>query len=236
MIWFKSKKRGFTLAEVLIVCSIFAVMVIWIIFAINRAFLFMNNTRISVRASNFAREWVEMVYNIRDSNWRQQSWEKDKYRLNVWKRVDGKISEENTYISWWIYIIKEELTKENNWDYYVYAEYLTGNDDIYTLEWFFSGEDSQWRKDSMLNFSWTYSYFSWWVLYTWWKLEELLYADGLAFYRVLRVYGDYCKEKDGNCSSEGAPKEMRFCVKVFYELNWWKHQNELCSIMTNFME
>ena len=70
MIWFKSKKRGFTLAEVLIVCSIFAVMVIWIIFAINRAFLFMNNTRISVRASNFAREWVEMVYNIRDSNWR----------------------------------------------------------------------------------------------------------------------------------------------------------------------
>ena len=235
MIWFKSKKRGFTLAEVLIVCSIFAVMVIWIIFAINRAFLFMNNTRISVRASNFAREWVEMVYNIRDSNWRQQSWEKDKYRLNVWKRENGKISEENTYKSWWIYIIKEELTKENNWDYYVYAEYLTGNDDIYTLEWFFSGEDSQWRKDSMLNFSWTYSYFSWWVLYTWWKLEELLYADGLAFYRVLRVYGYYCKKDGGNCE-ENDPKEMRFCVKVFYELNWWKHQNELCSIMTNFME
>ncbi len=235
MIWFKPKKRGFTLAEVLIVCSIFAVMVIWIIFAINRAFLFMNNTRISVRASNFAREWVEMVYNIRDSNWRQQSWEKDKYRFNVWKRDSkGVLSGWNNYESWWIYLIKEELT--NGWDYYIYADYLTGNDDIYTLEWFFSGEDNSWRDASKLNFSWTYSYFSWWVLYTWWKLEELLYADGLAFYRVLRVYGVYCKEKNGDCSKEEAPKEMRFCVKVFYELNWWKHQNELCSIMTNFME
>jgi len=233
MIWFKSKKRGFTLAEVLIVSSIFAVMVIWIIFAINRAFLFMNNTRISVRASNFAREWVEMVYNIRDSNWRQQSWEKDKYRLNVWKRnSEGILSGKNDYQSWNIYLIKEE--KIWTGDYYIYADLLTGSDDIYTLEWFFSGEDSQWRKDSMLNFSWTYSYFSWWVLYTWWRLEDLLYADGLAFYRVLRVYGIHCKE--GNSCNDDDPKEMRFCVKVFYELNWWKHQNELCSIMTNFME
>ena len=231
MIWLKSKKRGFTLGEVLIVSSMFAVMVIWIIFAINRAFLFMNNTRISVRASNFAREWVEMVYNIRDSNRRQQSWEKDKYRLNIWKRnTNGSLDINNKYWSW-IYIIKER--NSNNDDSYVYAEFLTGNMDIYTLEWFFSWENSQWRIDSKLDFTWTYSYFSWGSLYTWWKLEELLYADGLAFYRVLRVYG--IENKLSSCSSSECPKELRFCVKVFYELNWWKHQNELCSIMTNFM-
>ena len=38
------------------------------------------------------------------------------------------------------------------------------------------------------------------------------------------------------CSSDSDPKEMRFCVKVFYEFNGGHHSSELCSIMTNFMK
>jgi hypothetical protein len=54
------------------------------------------------------------------------------------------------------------------------------------------------------------------------------------------VYGVFCKNSSNsddttNCSNDSDPKEMRFCVKVFYRWNW-EHSSELCSIMTNFME
>jgi hypothetical protein len=69
--------------------------------------------------------------------------------------------------------------------------------------------------------------------------------DWLEFYRIVRVFGVYEKNKANNpWSSDEAtsaqmidwtPAEMRFCVKVFYRWNW-EHSSELCSIMTNFME
>ena len=65
--YYKNRKKWFTLVEVLFVCSVFAIMVVWIILAINRSYTFMNNTRLQVRATNFAREWVEMMFNIRDT-------------------------------------------------------------------------------------------------------------------------------------------------------------------------
>ena len=43
----------------------------------------MNNTKVLVRATNFAREGVEMVYNLRDTNRRKYSGEKDKHRLDM---------------------------------------------------------------------------------------------------------------------------------------------------------
>lgn len=105
----KRKKNAFTLAETLIVASLFAVMVLWIIFWINRAFAFMNNTRVLVRATNFAREWVEMVYNLRDTNRRRCSGDRDRTRLYVWgseecKDIDG-LSDNNFKPG--IYTIKE---------------------------------------------------------------------------------------------------------------------------------
>ena len=81
------------------------------------------------------------------------------------------------------------------------------------------------------------------------SLEELLKWNWTEFYRILRVYWIYCKNSqntdDQSCLDTStnlrdtiikAPKEMRFCVKVFYDGIEWKHSTELCSIMTNFME
>lgn len=229
----KLRKKAFTLAEVVIVCTIFAIMVVWIIIWINRAFLFMNNTRVMVRATNFAREWVEMVYNLRDTNRRKHSGEKDKHWMDTgtWSRL----------LTWWIYVIKEWTTWTN--DSYVYAEFLTGNSNFYELEQFFGEGNQSYRDRSKISFSWNYSYYSGGTIATW-NLEDLLWWLGIEFYRVLRVYGVYKKNvtgsdeaiTDANDLTNSDPKELRFCVKVFYEFNWWQHASELCSIMTNFME
>ena len=100
------------------------------------------------------------------------------------------------------------------------------------------------KEKSKISFSWTYSYYSWGAIETW-NLEDLLWWTGIEFYRLLRVYGVYKKNTDNPSEKvttdpsdyiNSTPKEMRFCVKVFYEFNGWHHASELCSIMTNFME
>ena len=240
MLKLKRKKNAFTLVETLIVASLFAVMVLWIIFWINRAFAFMNNTRVLVRATNFARQWVEMVYNIRDTNRRKNSWERDKYWIHTgtWD-ADNKLTA-------WIYTI-EEWTKE--WGTYIYANKLLDWDDVdnfYEINWFFSTANSEARNKSRIKFPWTYEYYSGGTIATW-NMEELLEWSWIEFYRVLRVFWVYSKEDNTdpnktiggpgqNTDKSWKPEELRFCVKVFYTYNGWHHASELCSIMTNFME
>ena len=229
------KLWAFTLAETVIVCTIFAIMIVWIILWINRAFLFMNNTRVLVRATNFAREGVEMVYNLRDTNRRKYSWKKDEHWMDAgtW----------NLTLKPWIYVIKEWITWTN--DIYIYAESLTWNfDDFYSLEWFFADGNQSYRDRSKIIFTWEYSYYSGDVsAIATWKLEDLLGWSNIEFYRILRVFGIYKKNTnstsdlcDNSCLTDWTPVELRFCVKVFYEFNGSHHASELCSIMTNFME
>ena len=141
----QNKKFWFTLAETIIVCTVFAVMVIWIIFAINRAFVFVDNTRLAVMATNLAREWVEMMYNVRDSNRRKYSWERDKYWL---KAVDDICDLGSCPYFWYsvapgtntYYYIKEK--KSSNGDTYFEAQPIpiteNENDKFYEIDWFFS--------------------------------------------------------------------------------------------------
>ena len=105
------------------------------------------------------------------------------------------------------------------------------------------------RNKSKVTFTWNYKYRSWSAesgAMAIWEIWELLW-NGVEFYRIVRIYGIYDKNKSHNpwpndeISSidelkNANPKEMRFCVKTFYKLGVWIHSSELCSIMTNFME
>ena len=231
LIDFKKRiKKSFTLLEVLIVCWFFSIVILAIIWAITRAYDFMNNNRLQVRAVNFAREWVEMVFNIRDTNRRRHSGERDKYWNNVWtwdvKFIKG------------IYVLKE--WNNSSEDVYVYASKLNVNDgDIEDFYWdgFWTKHDEA-RETSKIIFTWTYSYLSW-VYSDWnwtyqpatWDMETLLWSEW-DFYRLVRVYD--VVDKLGGCTEDKCPKEMRFCVKIFYKNNTSRRSSELCSIMTNF--
>lgn len=224
-------KKAFTLAEVIIVCSLFSLMVIWTIVAINKAYIFLDNSRLSVRATNLAREWVEMVYNLRDTNRRKYSWEKDSNWLKLWSWT--------TSMGAWVYTINEATNSSGNSFIYLENVGVPDVETFYSIDWFFSDAYSWQREKCKLDFTGTYSYYSWWTLATWWIIKDLVEVQGLEFYRVMRVFGVYCKNStssnDTSCSNAQDPKEMRFCVRVFYE-SQWQHSIELCSIMTNFQE
>ena len=215
----------------------------------------MNNVRLQVRATNFTREWVEMVFNIRDTSWRRNSWEKDKHRLSNWYSWYIYSSNTNRLDWWtlteWIYVLKEKTT--GSWDTYFYASWLIvwaanrAHIDYFYGDWFWDEGDDKYiksREAAQLSFTWTYYYpdtDSNWVLHTeTWSIQELLWSE-TDFYRILRVYGVYCKNNTSptntsGCPKDSDPKELRFCVKVFYRNLWDPHSTELCSIMTNFEE
>jgi hypothetical protein len=213
--------------------------------AINRTYIFMNNTKVLIRATNMAREWMEMMFNIRDTNRRKYSWERDKYWLYLGSWNDESL---NSFFQEWVYAIKE--WKNGSWDRFVYAEKLNiwnRYEEFYDLEWFFSGDATftTARSWAIVTFTWAYKYRSWSAetgTEVAWLIGDVLW-NGVEFYRVARIYGIY--KKDANESdvpanldsySYSEPKEMRFCVKVFYKLGAWNHSTELCSVMTNFME
>ena len=238
-----NKKSWFTLVEVVLACSIFAIVVIWIMAAINRSYAFMNNIKLSVRATNLAREWMEMMYNIRDTNRRRQSWNRDKYRLSVGKLTD--ISPhvlDGTLFEKWIYILKED---EKDGNKYIYAKKLnlgSVNEDSFYNDGFWDSGDI--REKTKLNFSWKYSYYERDEHEKKEKnIQDAMVWQWLEFYRIVRVFGIYCKNSNDpnqtvsntNCKNDSDPKEMRFCVKVFYS-SQWKHSTELCGVITNFTE
>ncbi len=231
MFYVKFKKKWFTLVEVIIVCTLFAMFVIWIILWINRAFTFMNDTRLRVISSNLAREWVEMMYNIRDTNRRKYSWEKDKYWLLRW---DGEMW--HNFQGNHIYTI---VTEWFNNEPFCATDHSRWSINCYDTEEFFNDSCNTQREASKITFTWTYKYYSGWNMETW-NISDLLEWGLAEFYRLVRVDGVYQKNvEDINTITDGndwTPAEMRFCVKVFYVANWWKHSTELCSIMTNFME
>lgn len=59
------------------------------------------------------------------------------------------------------------------------------------------------------------------------------------FYRIVKIIGLYDKKGNNNAENpssspqDDSPKELRFCVKVFYVGTEYGF-SELCSLMTNF--
>lgn len=237
--------KWFTLTETIIVCSLFAIMVLGILLAINRAYIFLDDTRLSVRASNLAREWLEMIYNIRDSKRREFPSEKDKRRLYYWPSN----SRSDAQLFWpWIYILEEWV---RGGSVVSSIEKLGSNEGLYTTEdeeifysvdGFFSDSYGTGREMARIMFTWTYHYLSWMEIATW-NIEDMLW-NWATYYRLLRVYGIYKKDEDDpdveivgdTLKKNWTPAEMRFCVKTFYDALWKWNAIELCSIMTNFKE
>ena len=111
-------------------CTVFAMLISGIVLAINRTYIFLNNIKIQIRATNLAREWMEMMFNIRDTNRRKCSWKKDDFWLYLGSGANTSSHDFEAECNphWetfekWIYAIKE--WKNGSWDRFIYAEKLT---------------------------------------------------------------------------------------------------------------
>lgn len=85
------RKGGFTLIEILVVVFVFSMGVIVIMQGINKTTSYISETAQRTIALNLAKEGLEAMYNIRNTNWRRRSDSRDK----CWLKVDPMVDEGN---------------------------------------------------------------------------------------------------------------------------------------------
>lgn len=91
----KMKKKGFTLIEMLIVIFVLSTGIILIIKGMSESHRYLSETAQRTVALNLAKEGIEAVYNLRNSNWRKWSDKKNECWLSVWEEC-WEYSEELT--------------------------------------------------------------------------------------------------------------------------------------------
>jgi len=228
--WFVLRKSGFTIREVLVIIVIISVGLLSVVVVLTDGMKYVQKTRQKVIAINLAREWMEAVYQIRDTNRTRRAWVKDSCWLKINPLIDdvwwNQICTDDLRFTSGAYVLQRLMT----WGQEYFA--LTGpfvpwidlNTGIESSSWFsLCHKNGYW--DSCPWRTWTTSegrYFrqiEWRWLYlkdvsiTWWT--EL----ACTWWTVL-------------CASPRA-KEFRFCSKVAY-IGDSTGEVQLCGVMTNF--
>lgn len=79
--WSMKKRYWFTLVEVVLVIVVVSTVFVWIINGVSSTSNYLTEVKQRVIALNLAKEGIEAVYNIRDTNWRKRPEKRDDCRL-----------------------------------------------------------------------------------------------------------------------------------------------------------
>lgn len=248
--------------EVVIVLRVFSTALIIGINAVNSSSRYLNRLRQQTIALNIAREGLESMYQIRDSNWRRRSSQKDQCRLKTdpLTSTHGQWCEESPWIGKGQRVIQQEegninlikdarvqiSSTEERGDYGVRDKHIYGtleNEGEKNSEGGQGISENPWKVYQLHN-----------VEGEWIDHENFKNLDPIKqqtenkkegnFYRVIRVQGLFSKDdnselicnngSDSHCGDSSA-KELRFCSTVIYTRPYQGMVN-ICSIMTNFQE
>lgn len=216
------KKKSFTMIEILIITIVVGVGLLSIVFAVNKSKDLNTEIAQKVIANNLAKEWIEFMYQIRNTNLLQSSSPEQKNLCRLNENPYTSCNWENIWLTSWQYI----LTKNH---------LLSWTDSIFDL--------SNWLNNDSKQFAICISGNQW--LSCPWEDNHSNYGK---FFRVIEGLGLYDKNNNINwwnlldcpngnyneCNDETS-KEYRFCSTVYYiDKNIWKVK--ICATMSNFFD
>ena len=226
------KKSAFTLIELLIAISIIAIALMSIFRMMSVAQTYTDRTRQETLAINFAREWVEWVINIRNTNRLRRSWKRDASWLcrdsnlssttNCWERISGWISYLLSYsgeIERYPYLImagnnagSQKLTFNDSLsdEQFLIYSWAEGN--------FYRAIRGKWLYQKDTNIIW------------WWVISCVNWASNYS-----KRDDNWTSQTSSFSCSDSTPKEFQFCSKVLYRKQT-QGEVELCDIITNYKE
>lgn len=226
----KQNIKAVTLLELIIAIAILSIGLAAIIKMVSGWNHTVDRLRQSVVAINLSREWMEQVYNIRNTNRLRRWWKKDACRLKIDPLSDwgNGLCQDDDRMTKWHYII---IPKIKDWQRY------------YALSWSFMS----WLDMSYFDVGVDDKYS---MCYTWWYWEpcpgEMFTRSEWRFFREIGWKWLYRKDvnitgwtfiscvnwEDAWCADKRA-KEYRFCSKVEFvkQYNW---SVEMCWVLTNF--
>ncbi|MBS8122470.1 hypothetical protein VAMP_106108n29 [Candidatus Vampirococcus lugosii] len=226
-----SNKKAFTLIELIITTIIISTGVLGIVSVIDYGFKAISIIRQDVIATNLAREGIEGVFNIRDTNWFRWSGRRDQ----CWLLEDPLGASSDCQSEDWIgsgnYILSGTTQSGQLYNYLSGSSSTLNLDDGYNVS-----QDGEFALCSETGKTWHPC-----------PGQDNTSPEG-RFFRMIQVKGLYNKEdgstlnscSNGNdttpndCGDETA-KELVFCSIVEYTGNGGG-KVELCSSITNFKD
>lgn len=238
-------KKGFTLIELAVWTLLIGIWLTSIVNVLQYATRLTNSSKSEVVAINLAREGIETVFNIRDSNWKMFSSKKDQCRLSSQPDYTNATCEDLTRLhnqAWWqFYYLKSPF---KNIAFFTWENILTPTsgallvvenkwNDAWISTWyrmcFFDASGSvsgYWDAcNSASNGQFDTKYGRYyrsieikWLYLKWW----------IPWWTPLTC----TKWSDAWCGTSAA-KELRFCSRVDYYFGIARRV-ELCSAITNF--
>ena len=171
------KKLAFTLIEILIAISVFAIGILAVLRVLTGNLSTLDTANIKLQATVLAKEWIELLYNVRDSNLEKNlswdcvmkndvyGWTSDKLNNYLWD-VDNP----EDRICEWKFWISKILKLSFDKDIYLYQK-------LEDQQEFFG---DLFEKNKLCLFSWdNMSWYSYCDAGKWW--EETIFARYLSF-------------------------------------------------------
>lgn len=218
------KIKAFTMIEILIISILISAWLFTISDAITHAKLVNQRVSQSIIANQLSTEWVELVYQLRNTNFlKYYYWtDHEKSKLNSCRLALNDFSNCNTYSeqimsSWYYYISgnnnqKIQTCNSENCSEIIqdqYAVCLNSGVRVPCPQWHsaWNDESKYWRFYRMIEWKWIYDMSQ---DTTWWQITQ------------------------SNISNIDT-QEYRFCSRVarIWGQDW---EIEICSTMTNFAE
>lgn len=224
------QKKWFTMIEILIIVAVISVGIMTLLTALRSSNTYVQKTRQKIIAINLAREGMEQVYNIRDTNWQRREGKKEWCWLKTNPMVDQSTTwcENDEWFQSWSYIIIQTWNEQKYFSAISWTTTLNIDDNIQTWDLQYSLCES--------NGIWSACIGQQPQSKEWRYFREI---QGLGLFQkdVTQSGGSVISCPNwlsSNCGANTA-KEYRFCSKVSY-IGEWKWEVKLCWLITNFRQ
>ncbi|MCX6823870.1 MAG: prepilin-type N-terminal cleavage/methylation domain-containing protein [candidate division SR1 bacterium] len=223
-----STKRGFTIWEILVVIVVISVGLLSVVVVLTNGMKYVQKTRQKIVALNLAREGMEAVYQIRDTNRTRRAGVKDGCWLKINPLVDEGV---------------ERCIDDARFTSGAYAlqRLATGGQEYFALTGPRTGIDLSYGLQNNSGFSLCQQSGYWnscmGQLPTTSEGKYFREIEGLGLYlKNVPTTGGVLKICTGGMvpgCGDGSPKEFRFCSKVVY-IGDSTGEVKLCGVITNF--
>ena len=237
-------KKGFTLVELVVGIIMIGIWLGAIINVLQYGTKLTNSTKSQVVAVNLAREWVETVFSIRDTNWKMFSSKRDECWLSRLPDTWSTTCESLQWIWSGYYSIKSPLRN---------IQYFTGENillartsalQVFDNQWSEAWTDTGYRicfysstwnqsgyRDTCSNSPIENRITKYGTFWRWIEVKWLFLKDNVNGWTKLTT----CTDGSSPGCGWSAAKELRFCSRVDYDFNIARRV-ELCSAITNFLQ
>ena len=171
------KRYAFTLIEIMIAIIIFSIGILAVLRILTWDLSLMDNNDMKLQSTVFWKEWLELLYNVRDSNFEKELPWNCIMRQGIYTIPQENMSYEtniNDEICKWYFTPGQIVQLWFNKDYYM----------VQDITWWSNNFDTLFEKNQLCMFTWNIEWNNnmFWYSYCWeWAWEPTFFARYLSF-------------------------------------------------------